>query len=49
MVKARVNGVSVTVYDYFQTKAGTICRVKYEGFDALLPVLAALIELSYEA
>lgn len=49
MVKAKVNGVSVTVYGYYQTKAGTICRVKYDGFDALLPVLAALIELSYEA
>ena len=49
MIKAKVNGTSCTIYDYYQTDAGTICRVKYEGFDALLPVLAALIEVSIDA
>ena len=49
MVKAKVNGIECVVYGYYQTSAGTICRVKYKDFDVVLPVLAALVELSTDA
>ena len=49
MVKAKVNGVECTVYDFIKVNGYTICRVRYPHFHILLPVLAELIEVGYEA
>ena len=49
MIKAKVNGVDCTVYDFIKVNDFTICRVAYPNYNILLPVLAELIEVSYEA
>lgn len=49
MIKAKVNGVECTVYDFTTIEGVTICRVAYPHYNILLPVLAELIEVSYEA
>lgn len=49
MIKAKVNGVECTVYDFIRVDGFTICRVAYPHYNILLPVLAELIEVSYEA
>ena len=49
MFKAQVNGVEWTVYDFIRVDGVTICRVAYPHYNILLPVLAELIEVSYEA
>jgi hypothetical protein len=48
MVKAKVNGVECTVYDFIKVNGYTICLVKYPHYNILLPVLAELIEVGYE-
>lgn len=49
MIKAKVNGVECTVYDFDMVNGFTICRVAFPYFKTLLPVLAELIEVGYEA
>lgn len=50
MVKAKVNGVECTVYDFIEVGGFKICRVAYpHNYNVLLPVLAELIEVNYEA
>lgn len=45
MLKAFVNGVECTVYNYTRTDAGLVCMVLYREYPIKFPVLAELIEL----
>lgn len=48
MVKAKVNGIDCTIYSYEESEHGTICRVKYDNYSFLFPVLAELVEVYYD-
>ena len=45
MLKAFVNGVECTVYNYTRTDTGLVCEVLYPNYTRKFPVLAELIEL----
>ena len=48
MAKAYVNGVECVVYYYRIVDGLQICLVKYPHVNVLTPVLAELIEVTYE-
>ena len=45
MLKAFVNGVECTVYNYIRTDSGLVCEVLYPNYPRKFPVLGELIEL----
>ena len=45
MIKAKVNGVECTIYEFIHLNAGIVCMVHYPNYNIKLPVLAELIEV----
>lgn len=48
MINAKVNGVSCVVYDYEVENHGLYCSCYFPELGYRMPVLATLIEVSYE-